>query len=152
MLDSGSEIDIDVINANIDEADIVSLYFPFLRKTLLIDTRSNGSVGPFVGVVEMVSDSGERLRSLRQLRPQFPRPNSITLIPWQRRVCSLTDTGVWGRLMARLDACGGGDCLETAARCFDELCRLERQVLSNAITGEQHWTLWGRRGLGDNHG
>ena len=50
MFDGGLEIDIDAVNHTIDEAQIISLFFPLLRKTLLLDTRTDGDVGPFVRV------------------------------------------------------------------------------------------------------
>ena len=97
MLDGGFELDIDAVRENIAEAEVVTLYFPLLRKTLLVDTRSNEVVGPFVRLVPMASNSGERFESLRRLRPQLPRADSITMIPWGRRVATLEDAGIWDR-------------------------------------------------------
>ena len=41
MIDGGIDIDIDAVVQNIDEAEVVTLHFPILRQTLLIDTRSS---------------------------------------------------------------------------------------------------------------
>lgn len=149
MLDGGPgfEIDIDAVQKNVDEAEVVSLYFPLLRKTLLIDTRTADGVTPLVCLVDMVQDAGERFRSLRRLRPQLPRPQSITLIPWTMRVESLRQTGVWAHLTARLSECGGAESLQSAADCFDELNTLERREIWRALTGEEYHTIWGRRGV-----
>lgn len=149
MLDGGPgfEIDIEAVHQNVQEAEVVSLYFPMLRKTLIVDTRSNDHVDPLVCLVDMVQDAGERFRSLRKLRPQLPRPQSITLIPWVLRVVSLRETGVWADLTARL--VDFSECLESAARCLDELESLERDELQQALTGENHRTLWGRPGVDD---
>ncbi len=151
MLDGGPgfEIDIDAVNRNVAEAEVISIYFPRLRKTLLLDTRTTDEVGPFIAVVDMVDDASQRFLSLRKLRPQLPRPQSITLIPWVLRVDSLRQTGVWGRLVERLRSCGDESCLEAAGRCIDELQALERLEVVRALTGEQHRTLWGRQGVGD---
>jgi hypothetical protein len=146
MLDSGFDLDIGAVNQNIAEAEVVSLYFPLLQKSLLIDTRSSDSIGPMVSVVPMVNGSSERLRSLRRLRPQFPRPESLTLIPWMGRVGSLSATGVWASLLERLDGCGGERCLEEAQRCFARLNSLEREEMRRAITGEEHRTIWDSSG------
>ena len=149
MLDGGpgSDIDIEAIHQNVQEAEVVALYFPLLRKTLLVDTRSNDHVDPMVCVVDMARDAGERFRSLRKLRPQLPRPQSITLIPWMLRVASLRQTGVWADLTARLS--DYGECLESAARCLEELGSLERLELQQALTGKNYRTLWGRPGVDD---
>lgn len=151
MLDGGPgfEIDIDAVNRNVDEAEVISIYFPRLRKTLLLDTRTTDEVGPLMVVVDMVDNASERFLSLRKLRPQLPRPQSITLIPWVLRVDSLRQTGVWERLIGRLSPCGDESCLEAAEQCIDELQALERLEVVRALTGEQHRTLWGRQGVGD---
>lgn len=149
MLDGGFEIDIGAITQNIDEAQVISLYFPVIGKTLLLDTRTNAQSGPLVCLLEMVSTPAERMDTVVQLRPQFPRPESMTLIPWMRRVDSLSDTGVWDHLVARLDGCDDPDCLAAAIACRDELRQLERRELVGALTGEDYRTLWGRPGIGD---
>ena len=151
MLDGGPsfEIDIDTVNRNISDAEVMTLFFPLLRKTLLVDTRSDDSAGPLVSVVDMVENSSQRFRSLRRMRPRFPRPESITMIPWTLGVGSLRHTGVWELLTARLSSSGDEGCLEAAARCLEELLAIERQEVWRALTGAQHHTLWGRRGVGD---
>jgi hypothetical protein len=151
MLDGGPgfEIDIAAVQKNVEEAEVVSLYFPILRKTLLVDTRTADDVTPLVCLVDMVQNAGERFRSLRRLRPQLPRPESITLIPWTIRVESLRQTGVWARLTARLSECGGEDSLQSAADCFAELDALERREIWRALTGKNYRTIWGRPGIED---
>ena len=150
MLDgTGLGVNIEAIKRNIAEAEIITLYFPILRKTFLLDTRTDGNVGPLVCLVEMVDSGQERVRSIRRLRPQLPRPGSITMIPWLGRVESLEAQGVWACLLARLETCGDARCLKLATTCFDELAQLERRELRRAITGEQHRTIWGRLGSGD---
>lgn len=147
MLDGGPgyEIDLDAVHQNVDEADVVSVYFPMLRKTLIVDTRTCDDAGPLVQVVDMVQNASERFRSLRRLRPQFPRPESITLIPWVMRVSSLRETGVWGHLTARLSN-AGPEILDDAANCFDELSMLERREMRQALNGSEYHTIWRRDG------
>lgn len=149
MLDGGLEVDLNAVLRNVDEVEVLSLYFPLLRKTLLLDTRSDATNGPMVAVVDMVNGSQERMRSLRRLRPQFARPESLSLIPWTRRVESLGPTGVWARIERRLAETGYPASLRDASACLDELCALQRREFARAITGEQYQTLWGRAGLGD---
>ena len=74
---------------NVSEAEVMSVFFPTFRRALIIDTRSNESVGPFVRLMPMARSPQDRMRSIRRLRPQFPRPANLTLIPWQRYVDSL---------------------------------------------------------------
>ncbi len=149
MLDSAEDLELETIVSNVAEAEVIALYFPLFRKTLLLDTRTSPASGPLACVVEMVSTTQERVRSLRRMRPQFSRPDSITLIPWMRRVETLGTTGVWGRIEARLEACGGAEGRAAAGVCLDELRAFERREFRRAITGERYQTLWGRPGLGD---
>ncbi len=107
MIDGGYHIDIEAVTQNIDEAAVVSVHFPMLRQTLLIDTRCGPSEGPQVCVVTMVDSSSERYESLRRLRPELPRPESLTMIPWPRSVGALETTGVWERVTARLPGVWG---------------------------------------------
>lgn len=139
MIDGGVEIDLEAAKQNIREAEIVGLYFPTLRRTLLMDTRRNEYAGTFIRVVPMARNSGDRLRSIRHLRPMFPRPESITLIPWEARVDSMLSTGVWDALVARLDD------PEAATSCLKRLQNLERTEFRSAILGHHHYqTLWSR--------
>ena len=145
MLDNGVETDLDVIMENLDEAEVVSLYFPALGKTMLIDNRTTAYVGPMVRLLPMASSSGERLRSIRRLRPELPRPGSMTWIPWTRRVDSLCALGVWARIIARFDAYDDPSTPGAAASdCLSTLRRLERNELLCAITGDHYRTLWRR--------
>ncbi len=139
MIDGGIEIDLDEVVQNIAEAEVVSLFFPTLRRTLLIDTRTNEYAGSFIKVVPMAKSGGDRLRSLRKLRPQFARPDSITLIPWDAHVASLITMGVWDTIIRRID------CPEQAAECFEALCTIEQAEHRAAITGDRYHTLWSRR-------
>ena len=148
MLDGGFEIDIEGICENVEEASVISIYFPMLRRTLLLDTRSGKFVRPYIGVVPMVRNARERFESLKRLRPRLPRPDSITLIPWTRRVGALEETGVWERVVARLDATGGAAELARARDCLAELYALEQQELGNAIRGRQYETIWRNPELG----
>ncbi len=142
MLDGGFELDIEAVCENIAEAEVVTLYFPFLRKTLLVDTRATEQDGPMVRIVPIARSTADRFESLQRLRPELPKPASITMIPWGRRVISLQVTGVWDRLLARLSESGDRAALTAAHACLGELQGLERRELGDAIRGEHYETLW----------
>jgi len=142
MLDTGFDLDFDAVRENIDEAEVVTLYFPLLRKTLLVDTRSNDVDGPMVRLVPMADSSHERFESLQRLRPRFPRPESITMIPWGRRVASLQSAGIWDGLIDRLTRTGNHAAVVSAEDGLRSLLRLEARELGDAIRGEHYQTLW----------
>ena len=140
MIDDGAELDLTAVCQNIAEAEVITVYFPLIGRTLLVDARRTADVPTMVRVVPMARDTGERLRSLRRLRPMLPRPDSITMIPWQMRVQTVVTTGVWECLLRRLD-----DHLAAEA-CLMQLQSLERAEQLDAILGRRYEALWTREG------
>ncbi|MEX2236978.1 MAG: hypothetical protein WEB00_05520 [Dehalococcoidia bacterium] len=135
-------VDMSEVLNSVQSADVLTIYFPLLRKTLLIDGRSNEHDGPMVALVPMVATPDERLRELRRMRPRFPGPDSITFIPWPKYVDSLERLGVLEKLMARFVDGGYTSLVGECRDAFVELQRLERQEMYNAIKGETYDTLW----------
>jgi hypothetical protein len=145
-MDSNYVPDLDELRRHLERSEVVGLYFPLLRRTLLLDTRTSEVDRPLVMVVPMVNSMEERLRSLKRLRPRFPRPESMVLVPWPKSVGSLRRLGVWDLVLQRLESAGGATARARCEQAFRELANAERQHLQNAITGEGFRTLWQRGG------
>lgn len=143
-MDQGFHIDVDEVRRALDRADVIALFFPFMRKTLLLDTRRSRVDPPMVRVVGMVNSAEERIRSLQRLRPRFDRPEAIALIPWPGYVASIKSLRVWDLIVERLAAAGGQQCEVQLERCYRELVRLERAEFRRAILGKGYRTLWQR--------
>jgi hypothetical protein len=141
-MDSDFHIDIGEIKRSIDAGDLVALYFPLLRKTLLMDARSNNLDGPMIRVVPMASSPEERFRELLRMRPRFPKPESITLIPWPKYVSSLVRLEVWDCIVRRFLEIGPPEIVRQCDDCLQELYRVEQEEIRRAITGENYETLW----------
>lgn len=142
MIDGGTDLDIEAAIQNIQEADVVCLYFPTFSQTLLVDARTTPHVRPLIAVVPMTRTPAERIRSLRRLRPQLPRPESITMIPWGRRVASLVDCGLWEQLLVRLDGMDEPDAC--AEDCMRRLRAMELAEFRDAIVGRSYQSIWSR--------
>jgi len=127
---------------HIEEAEVFCLYFPLMGKTLVVDTRTQGEVGPFIRVMPMVNSIEERLEVLRRLRPSFPQPHSLVVIPWTKRVQSLALWGIWERITQRLLSPGYPSVEEDCRRAFDDLLQAEREELIRMFTGEGYHTIW----------
>ena len=95
----------DVIQ-NIERAEVMSVFFPTFRRALIVDTRYKDNVGPMVRLMPMARSPQDRMRSIRRARPEFPRPTNLTLVPWQRYVGSLISSGVWDKILDRLEESG----------------------------------------------
>src|SRR4051812_20468969 len=85
-MDNEFGLDLREIIKKFENAEVLSVYFPLLAKTLVIDMRSDDESEPLVRIVPMVNSVEERFRSLRRMRPRFRRPESITLVPWPKYV------------------------------------------------------------------
>ena len=133
------------VMANIDTADVMSLFFPAFRKAVVIDTRSNDEEGAMVRILPMAASPQERLRTSRKLRPTFPRLRTLTLIPWPRYVESLVTMGVWDRIVDRFRDGPNDDVLAECDAVLAELRKLEQAELAAVVRGENYHTLWSAR-------
>ena len=134
--------EIDEVLRNVQEAEVMSIFFPSFRRALIIDTRSNTDDGPMVRLMPMASSPQDRVRSIPKLRPGFPRLQNLTLIPWQRYVDSLVNLGVWEKIVKRIEESGDPKAIQACDAALTELRRLERQELVAAISGDNYQTIW----------
>lgn len=144
MLDDDFGLDLDELRRVIDSSEVFCLYFPMLRKTLVLDSRSNGTVGPFATLQPMVANAEERMQELRRLRPGFPAPDSLVLAPWPKRVRTLRETGIMDLLTERFERLGAPEAASTIRGAIDELLAAEEADLRDAIRGENYRTVWER--------
>ena len=143
-MDGDFRIDLDEVLKNIGSAEVISIYFPLLRKTILIDTRFTEEDPPMIRIVPMAYTPEERNRALRRLRPHFPRPKAITVVPWPKYVESLVHFGVWRKVLERLVYSGHKEAVQTCNQVLEEMYELEMEELSAVITGENYHTMWAR--------
>ncbi len=121
----------------------MSLFFPTFRKALVIDARTTDEDGPMARVMPMVASPQERLRSIRRLRPGFPGPTNLVVIPWPRYIDSLVNLGVWERIVSRLADSGHPEVIEHGlGAVLEELRLLEKAALAAVVVGENYQTIW----------
>ncbi len=145
MMDDDFVLDVDEIMKSIDAAEIMSVFFPTFRKAVVIDTRSNARDGPMIRLMPMAASPQERLRSIRRLRPGFPRGHGLTLIPWPRYVDSLVSLGLWDRIVRRFKDAGQTEAVEACDRTLSELRLLEKEEFAAVVRGENYHTIWSVR-------
>lgn len=143
-MDSDYQLDLLEVRRHLEETQVIGFFFPFIRRTLLVDTRTSAVDGPLVLMVPMVNSVEERVRSLKRLRPRFPKPESMTLIPWPKFVGALQRLGIWELIVQRLVALGGEQMRPRCDEALADLLREERSQVKNAIVGEGFQTLWER--------
>ncbi|MEX2372857.1 MAG: hypothetical protein WD800_03570, partial [Dehalococcoidia bacterium] len=84
----------------------------------------------------------ERMATIREVRPAFPRPRRINVVAWPLRVGGLDRLGVIGEIRQRLGDLDAFEALRTLDAAFDSLVAAEEDEVRRAITGEGYKTLW----------
>jgi hypothetical protein len=135
----------DVI-AGIADATVISILLPFLRRSLVIDTRRGDEYDAMVRVLPQVNTVEERMRSIETLRPGLGRVRSILAIPWMRTMRDLRATGIPGELVDRLVATGTDrvDAQRAVDDALRQLLRYERMAFARMVTGQGFGTIWTR--------
>lgn len=141
-MDNYFRLDLTEVMRNIDMADVLTIYFPYIGKTLVLDLRFNVDQGPMIKLMPMVSSSEERFRSLRKLRPKFGKPTEMAAIPWPKYIRSLETLGLCDKILGRLAFTGYESAVHDFRVAFTELLRLERKEQVGAITGVGYQTIW----------
>ena len=143
-MDNDFRIDLAEVARSIEGAEVVTLFFPILRKTLLIDTRYDVEDDPMVRVVPMVSGPEERVQTIRKMRPNFPRPERIAFIPWPKYAASLVRLGVYDSLKDRLGQCGREKPIRDLQTSISSLEEMEKAELAAVLSGNGYRTIWQR--------
>jgi hypothetical protein len=69
----------------------------------------------------------------------------MTAIWWPKYVNTLSTSGVWAAIVARISNTGFTDAITQCEEVLRELRQLERQEVRNAISGEGFQTIWQRQ-------
>ncbi|MFL2646497.1 MAG: hypothetical protein ACJ0KD_03435 [Dehalococcoidia bacterium] len=147
MLDNIVEIDIDLIKQNIQEADVLTFFFPLLGESLVVDMRLGDKCGPIVYLAPIAESYADRYLSVREHRPDLSNPESFSTIPWRNRVSSLESFGLWDVLMSRLASLNGSEnaqLMDVANNNLRKLKSIESTEVLRAITGDTYKTLWAK--------
>jgi hypothetical protein len=141
-VDNEYRLDREAILRTVRGSDVVAFRFVTIPMRLLIDNRFTDRDPPMIKIVPKVDSAEERFKSLKQLRPRFKLPPKISAIWWPRYVRTLREVGVWAAMVERINDSGFPIVAEECEDVFDELLRLERMEVVNAIAGEGYRTLW----------
>ena len=129
-------------NRTILSSKLVSIFFPFLGKSVIVDSRINNTDGPVIFLTEMVKTPEERMASLMQIRPNFPKIEEIVLIPWVRYVMTLESSGIWENIVNKLEKLGHENIHSNADEILKSIIELEKKYLMAVIEGPYWETLW----------
>lgn len=144
-MDNEYRLDYGEILKTVRSAEVILFRFVTVPQRLLIDNRTSDVDAPMLKVVPRAKDAEDRFKSLKILRPRFRLPQKISAVWWPRYVERLTEDGVWEAVLQRVIDAGHPETAEEAAIVLEELRRMERAELANAIGGEGYRTLWPAR-------
>ncbi len=137
-------VNVKAILEHIDSAETFSIFFPTLRKALVVDMRHGPEDGPFVSIMPMARSPHDRVRSIRRARPHLPRPTQMVAIPWPVYIENLVRSGVWERLATRITDSGSEDSARALQKALEQLRHFESSELATLIRGDHHKTIWSR--------
>lgn len=146
-MDNAYDVPSDRIIRALAEAEVMSIFFPRVRKALIVDTRHDADHGPVVLMDDMVGSAEERWQSVRRLRPEFTAIAQLTLAPWFGSTRAFAEQGIFDAIVARFRTMGFDAAAHDAIRTFREIRRHERQMMLDLIAGETQTTrtLWARK-------
>ena len=143
-MDFGYGSGVDGVFKFIENAEVMAVFFPKFGQSVVIDVRPKEGEPALVRVTPMARSIADRLRTIKRMRPGLPRPQDILAVPWVGYVEAMKTSGLWGKIIDRIEDSGYAEALEDAERAFNELVRLERRELAQLIMGDQYETLWAR--------
>jgi hypothetical protein len=143
MDEAGTEF-VDQVLMAVKGAEVLSIFFPRVGRSLILDTRRLGDEAPAVFLDGMVESPEARLQSFQRLRPGLPLPSQLTLAPWPGAIRVFDEVGLLEAFVERCRDEGGDDLAEQASKEFAELRRLEQDALRSLVRGDGMDTIWKR--------
>ena len=136
------QVDLERVIDSIKEAEVISILFAMLRKSLVIDLRPNDEDPPIIRLAPQSRGPEDRLRYIRRQRPSLPRPTNVTMFPWSKSVDSFVRLGIFDQLMQRAADTGYPALIQECENALEELRRFERAEMIAVIRGENYYTVW----------
>lgn len=142
-MDDGREF-IGEILSGISDADVITIFFPLLRRALVVDTRHDAESGPVVQVDVQARSMEERIEGIEKARPHLGRVRAILGIPWVRSVKRLEEEGISDCLYRRLLSAdmSPNEAQAAVKRAVGQIWRYEQMAFTRMIQGTGFSTLW----------
>lgn len=130
--------------AGINEAEVITIFFPLLRRALVVDTRHDDTTLHMVSVLPQVNSMEERIAGIERLRPRFGKIRNIIGIPWLKSVNSLKEQGVIEQITRRLIEADmpAFQANQEVDKALRDLRWVEHRSFVAMVRGEGYKTLW----------
>jgi hypothetical protein len=140
--ENGVLIDLEEVAKVVDTCDVFTVGFRMFPERVIIDTREKEDAGPLMRVVEPVATVEERFHWLGRERPAFPAPERFAFFVWPHSLEFFESSGLAQRIGDRLRESERPPVARMVAEVLEELRRLERQAVQQALAGEGYRSLW----------
>ncbi|SVE29675.1 uncharacterized protein METZ01_LOCUS482529, partial [marine metagenome] len=144
-VDGGFRFDLEKLKEHVESADVICIHFPILRRTMIVDARYNDSIPPSVDLVPMASSLEERFAAIETMRPEFPKPESLTALPWPGTSSGLIHFGVISCILHKFSY---GPHIQPMRSSIQEVLleikASERTEGVDAIKGSGYYPIWTR--------
>ena len=137
-----TDLDIDSLRSSVATVDHLLVRFTPLAERLLLDFRTRDGSGPGIALLPQVSSFTERVKTIEEARPDFPRPERIHVVTWPLRIASLERLGVLEMVRERLAEMDAFDVIASVDETYRRLLDLERIETRRAIEGDGYHTIW----------
>ena len=144
-VENGFRVDINQILIHVEQSQVMSIFFPILGKSLLVDLRHDAEEGPYVAIAPVAPSVENRLHEFESLRPRFGKLENLLAVPWVWRVKSLRDSGVLAILVRRLAEAGGSEASRKCEESYVALLEAERDQQMAVLKGDGFRTIWERK-------
>ena len=142
MMDGTFDVDLEALRSSVLSVEHMLVRFTPISERLLLDFRTSGEEGPGVALLPQVSSFTERLKTIEEARPEFPRPERVYVVSWPLRIASLERLGVLEAIRERLADMDAFDVIGSVDETFKRLLALERDEIRKAISGDGYQTIW----------
>ncbi len=141
-MDGPIDLDLDGLRSSVATVDHMLVRFTPLAERLLLDFRTHEGAGPGIALLPQVSSFTERIKTIEDARPGFPRPERLHVVTWPLRIASLERLGVLDAIRGRLADMDAFDVIASVNEVYARLLDLEREEIRRAITGDGYHTIW----------
>ena len=141
-MDGAFDIDLEALRSSVLSVEHMLVRFTPVPERLLLDFRTTDDEGPGVALLPQVNSFPERLKTIEEARPDFPRPERIYVVSWPLRIASLERLGVLEAIRERLADMDAFDVIGRVDEAYKRLLSLERDEIHKAISGDGYHTIW----------
>ena len=126
----------------IKNSEVITVFFPKLGRSLVMDLRTTSASGPMIKIMPMTNSISERIETIKNLRPSFPKAKEIVVVPWVGYVQVLKSSGLWKHLLDEIVKLKNQTAINDVIKAYKELVFIQEEDLLEMLFGDKYETIW----------